>query len=190
MKNLIIAGSCRAGKSLLAKEMAKKIKGLSYYNTDHIRTGLKAAWPDKNFDKEYYDKYRTVVYNLYKWFTAYNKLGLYILMEGNHFSLEEFLKLYDDGSTIIVLVGRPQLSWKEYYKLIRENEKKFGGWTKKHSDEEVMGFAKRYLEKSIKQENQVKELKRKDVLYLDTSFNQMEKIKKFAVKLDKLLHKN
>ncbi len=187
MKNLIIAGSCRAGKSLLAKEMSKRISTFSYYNTDHIRSALMKAWPESDFDKQDHEKYRIVVKKLYDCFMKYNEIGLYILLEGNHFSLNEFLTLYDDKSTIIVFVGKPQLNESQYFTLVRENEKKYGGWTKHHTDNEVKSFVKEYLQKSREQQVEVEKLNRKDILYLDTSYNQTETIHKFATKLEQLL---
>ena len=137
MKNIIIGGSCRTGKSLLAKKLMKEFPCFSYFNTDHIRTSLMHCYPEKNFDKENFSEYRKFVHKLYCCNFRYNDIGIFMIVEGGHFTIEEFLQLYDNENTMAIFVGKPQLCEKEYFKQIRENEKLFGSWTCKHSDEEL-----------------------------------------------------
>lgn len=184
MKNIIIGGSCRSGKSLLAKELTRNLKGVSYYGTDHIRSSLMKAYPDKNFDKENWDEYRTVVYNLFKSNKKYNNIGLYVIFEGGHFSIDEYLEKYKDEDTIAVFVGKPQLSVEEYYNGIRAYDTKHHTWTTDHTDEDLKKWVADYHKKNLEEARRCKEL---GIYYLDTSYNQMETIKTFALELIKEL---
>lgn len=187
MKNIIIGGSCRAGKSLLAKHIMHNFDCFSYFSTDHIRTALMFCQPNKNFDKEDFEEYRKFVYKLYECNLRYNKIGMFMIWEGNHFSIDEFLKLYNDGNTIAVFVGKPQLNESELFNEIRENEKTFGSWTSKHTDDELKNFVLSYHKKNIEEREKVKQLNLPNIFYLDTSVNQMEQITKFVKFLKKEL---
>lgn len=180
MKNIIIGGSCRAGKSLLAKELMHHLKGVSFYGTDHIRHALMMAYPDKNFDKDNWNEYRTVVFNLFKSNKKYNSIGLYVIFEGNHFSIDEYLEKYKEEDTIAVFVGKPRLNEQEYFDNIRCYDKVHHTWTTNHSDEDVKKWVAGYHKKNIEEEKRCKEL---GIYYLDTSYNQMEVIKEFAKNL-------
>ncbi len=187
MKNIIIGGSCRAGKTLLAKEIMREFDCFSYFSTDHIRTALMFAFPDKNFDREYVGEYRRFVYKFYECNLHYNKLGLYMILEGNHFSIEEFLQFYNNENTIAIFVGKPQLSEDEYFREIRENEKKFGSWTSKHSDKELKTFVQSYHKKNLEEIAKVKRLNLQNIFYLDTSFDQMKTISDFVKNLKTII---
>ena len=187
MKHLIIGGSCRAGKSLLAKEILKYHPEFNYISTDDIRGALLYAYPEKNFDHENFGEFRKVVYKLYERNKQYSKIGKYMLMDGNQFSIDEYLNLYNDGDTVAVFVGKPQLSAEQYFNEVRENEKMFGGWTSRHSDEKLMKFIKEYHQKNLEECARVNELNLSNLFYLDTSFNQIEQIKDFAGKLETIL---
>lgn len=180
MKNIIIGGSCRAGKTLLAKELMHHLKSVSFYGTDHIRSALMKAYPDKNFDKANRPEYRTVVYNIFQSNKSYNKIGLYVIFEGNHFSIDEYLEKYKDEETIAVFVGKPKLSEEEYFEHIRAYDRKHHTWTTNESDEDLRSWVRDYHKKNLEEERRCKEL---GIYYLDTSYNQMEVIKEFAQEL-------
>ena len=186
MKNIIIGGSCRAGKSMLAKRLLKEYPSLNYIATDHIRTALIYAQPYKNFDNEDFDEYRKFVYKLFERNKQYNKIGMFLMFEGGHFSIDEFLSLYTSEDTIGIFVGKPNLSEQEYFDEIRAHEGEHN-WTKRHSDEKLKEFVKSYHKKNLEEAEQVKKLNLDNLFYLDTSFNQLEKIDAFIEAIKPIL---
>lgn len=186
MKNIIIGGSCRAGKSMLAKRLLQEYPNLNYFSTDHIRTALIYAQPYKNFDHEDFQEYRKFVYKLFERNKRYNDINLYLMFEGGHFSIDEFLSLYYDEDTIGIFVGKPNLSEKEYFDEIRAHEGEHA-WTKRHSDDKLRSFVKSYHKKNLEEFQQIKDLNLKNLFYLDTSYNQIETIENFVKDLKKIL---
>ena len=116
--------------------------------------------------------------NLYQMLAQYNKIGMFLMFEGGHFSIDEFLSLYTSEDTIGIFVGKPNLSEQEYFDEIRAHEGEHN-WTKRHSDEKLKEFVKSYHKKNLEEAEQVKKLNLDNLFYLDTSFNQLEKIDAF-----------
>lgn len=139
--------------------------------------------------KEHEEELNYYFCNVYKGCLEFNKRYLddgntYFIIEGANFSVEEVLKNYNDGSCLVIFVGKPRLTGEEYFLDMRSREKEFSSWTQKRPDEILRVWATGYAEKSRQDENACKQ---NGWLYLDTSFNQNEKLKEFAAKVAKII---
>ena len=175
MKHIIIGGSCRAGKSLLAKEILKKHPNLNYISIDTLRDVL-----TKTFNKDYKITYewqlREFAVNLFNCCLK-NNSEMFYMLEGANITVEDFLKFYKNKDTLGIFVGKPNISEQEFFIQLRKNEILYGSYTKHHTDTKLRKRIREYIKRS--QEDFMK-CKDNGILFLDTSFNQMEQIEEFV----------
>ena len=191
MKNIIICGTCRAGKSLLSKEIKRICPWFNLYHIDQLRDALTHTF-NKDFNsEENHNELRHFIYNLYKECLIEqknnpNNFNKYVIIEGIFITKEEILTNYNDGNSIIIFVGKPKLTDDEYFNDIRSKEKIYNTWTVNQSDEKVREMSKNFVLKSCEDEQFCKQ---HGFLFLDTSYNQDKSITQFAKKIKNLVKK-
>ncbi len=189
MKNVLIAGSPRSGKSLLSIEIKRKLPNLNILCVDDLRDAIRHTYNVDYRMKEHEEELNYYFYQLYKQCLDFNKRykddgNTYFLIEGTNFTVEEVLKNYNDGSCLVIFVGKPQLTGEEYFHDMRSRERAFSSWTQKRPDDVLRTWAQGYADKSRSDQRACKE---NNWLYLDTSYNQNEKLKTFAEEVVKIL---
>lgn len=172
MKNILIIGPPRVGKTTLAKMISNKISCYNIINTDVIRDGIYEAF----FKEVEHKERKAIVKNAFpkfmnkilEYYQNYYNPDTYYIIEGDILSIEDALLLKNNYDIEIVCIGVPNTNETNLFKRIRENAAKYGCWTKKYSDEELLNSCSKYIEQSKKEELIAKENK---LIYLDTSLN-------------------
>ena len=185
--NLLILGTSRCGKTMLSNMISSEIVGYSKIPIDALKETFKEVFPSLNIDfskgdgntkdfplflERYFDRC------IYK----DNKNGMFYLIEGAGIPKEEVLKFKNKPNTKIIFLGKTQLSPVEYFKQIRHYEDiyDYGRWTKRLEDEKLLSWATDWIRKS----KTYKEFcEQNDLLFFDTSFNQVEVLKSIVEKI-------
>lgn len=176
MKNILIGGSCRSGKTLLGLELKKHLKNYNYFSIDWIRNALNETF-NKNFGKDDVETLNNYIFNLFRKNKKFNEYGVYCIFEGIYVAKEELRKRNLIEDNIIIFVGKPNLTPEEFFKFIRKNEKTYRSWTSEQPDDEILEMTKN----SYVTDNENKKFcEEHGLIFLDTSFNQMKVIKDFV----------
>lgn len=187
MKNVVIFGVPRAGKSTLANRIADKFH-YQMLRVDCIRGAFKDVFPELNIkswtaiDNERFQEFlaRYFYRNIGQSRNKYN----YVL-EGCETYVADCDRLFHDENTIRYYLGMTKISPEELVKNIRKYDSE-KDWTYKKRDDEILEYAKRCIEQS--KINQ-KECEKYHIKFVDTSLNRekvldnlMEEIEKEIVK--------
>lgn len=169
MKNIIIIGRPRAGKSTLANMIADKYN-YQIIRTDTIRNSFRDVFPELNikphtaidskefqlFCKIYLEKNMRQSRNKYNY-----------VMEGCEMYVKDCKQLYDNGNNLIYCLAQVEISPEEMAKNMKDNDTD-KDWTYEMSDEERLRYCERSIEKArvIKEECKTYRLK-----FYDTAKN-------------------
>lgn len=171
MKNVLIAGCSRCGKTTISKYLKKKYN-LNFYKMDSIKRGI-----DKNFWDGYKDDWEKVSPHMAKLIsTIINESEReYLVIDSCHLYPKDIVK-YDLKNTIIVFVGHDTISIEKKLKQIRKYD--HHAWTN-FKDDDYMRYSTRLgIEYSIEARKQCEEL---GIKYFDTSKNFL-KVRKEIIK--------
>ena len=166
MKNILILGASRSGKSTLANMFAERL-GFSIIDVDAFIGAFKENYPDLGFD--YHSEKNHLIapfISSYVNATTYNHPQIRFVVEGYHIKLSDAVKLFSDNFEIVVL-GYPQLTGEQVLANVRKYEGKFD-YTRAISDEQLLKTLTRHVEYSKKIKAECKELR---VNFYDTSYN-------------------
>lgn len=170
MKNIIIIGPPRTGKSTLSKIISKNISCYNAINTDVIREGIYEAFflnTDKKDRKEIVRKaFLNFINKMLEQYQKYYNPDLYYVIEGDMLSIEDALYLKKLYEIDIICVGTPNITEENLFKRIRENSLKYGCWTKGYSDNELFDLCHKIINQSRKEKKISGE---NNIIYLDTS---------------------
>ena len=174
MKNIVIVGTPRSGKTTFAKMIMKKFSNYNLIEEDTIKCAYENALVDEAARHSKGDSLSV---------TLSDKTGTDIAKytflhsikfnpELNHIlctyslSLEEAKKLADDGNIVLVF-GFPKLSKEEILHNIITYDT-VQDWTYIEPEWRLMMYAKSFLKESIEDE---KECKKYHLKFVDTSYN-------------------
>lgn len=144
MKNIIIYGSSRSGKTQLAKYLSLKL----HYNIvmlDSLVSAFQNSMPHLEINHSNRDG--KSINNLEPFLMAYlhslNKIdkksrNLNFIIEGSYFNFDNVLRLKQNYIVIILLMDLE--SPEKYYKIIKKYDKKYD-WTYNLSDEELYDYS-------------------------------------------------
>ena len=172
MKNIIIIGASRAGKSTLTKLLSNKINNIMIIETDILRlafrdtivkdTTIHTSSLKRNAD------YINYVLSYYKYANMY-KNDYIKVVDTTDFEPKDF-KLFDNS--IVICLGYSKLNEEEvinnWQKYDTDND-----WTKYKSKDDLLIHAKKHIKESKYLE---KESKIYNIKYVDTSYNRKEKL--------------
>jgi len=167
MKNILIWGVSRSGKSTLAR-LVKKDTGHSIIELDHLRCAYQAMFPKTN-DKDTNATLRLqdMLAKLLSSICHSNETDEYWIIEGIDMNMENLLQRIDRDKFVIVCLGYEYITPEEKLAEVKQYQTKYC-WTRLHSDNEKLDFCKAW----IKDSNLIKETaKRFDLKYFDTSLN-------------------
>lgn len=174
MKNIILIGASRAGKSTFTKLLNERINNLTIIRTDLLRLAFREAIVKDN----------TINTNLIKQNPDYINFILSYYKFSNKYDTE-YIKVIDTvdfdpkdsklfENSIMICLGYPNITPEEVVSNWRKYDTDLD-WTKKKSDEELIQIAETEINKSKQLQD---ECKKYNVKFIDTSFNRNEILKK------------
>ena len=177
MKDIVILGSARAGKTTLARKINKIYPNYHIINGDCIRQAFQTALPQTKIGmrewegkKEDFAKFTAT---FFKEEIKWNKGHYNYIFENCDISAENAIKYFQDESTIILFLGYSNLNKEKVF----NNWKKYDtpeDWTYKKTDDELLKYAEQYVKDSKEFQT---ECEKYHIKYVDTSYNR-EKILK------------
>lgn len=181
MKNILIIGPSRVGKSNLCSVISKKYN-LNYISGDSIRNAFINIYPDLGYTTKNTIN-RIEFCKFINWIMNENnihiKRNLYYVIDSADISLENALKVFND--TIIIAIGRKDTTVEKMINSIKENDTKLD-WTYGYSDEDLSSISNETIKKSNQLYN---ECLAHNITYFDTSidrYNTYEEIFKYIEK--------
>lgn len=183
MKNIVIIGRPRAGKSTLANMISDKYQ-YQIIRTDTIRNTFKEVFPELNikphtaikskefqkFCKEFLEANIRQARNKYNY-----------VMEGCETSVKDCKELYDNGNNLIYVLAQKNIRPEEMSDNIKSNDTN-KDWTCKMSDEERLEYCTRSIEKAKMLEEECKQYGLK---FYDTAKNRQKVLEEIMEDIDK-----
>ena len=171
MKNILILGPSRSGKSTLAYNICKKYS-LEYISGDSIRNAFIKIYPEIGYTvKNTINRidFCSFIKTIIRENCACLKKKCYYVVESADISIENAIKIFNDY--LIICVGCGDISSEKLKNNIRQYDTELD-WTKQVDDKELLLIANEIVARSKKmaKESEVYQIK-----YFDTSLNR-EKI--------------
>ena len=171
MKNIVILGVARAGKTTLAKLIANKYKKYQIINGDCIRNSFQNIFPQIEINKfggeGMKEKFSLFCSELLEQEIIQNKDYFNYIFESCDVTPENARKHFSLNNTIVVFLGYPKLSVEQiiynYKNYAEEND-----YMLKKTDGEIMNRAILWLQKSKEYQEQCKLY---NIKYIDVSYN-------------------
>ena len=167
MKNIILIGASRAGKTTFTRILKKRINNLMIISTDLLRlafrdaickdTTIKSSLMKNNLD------YLNFVLKYYNYANMY-EVDYVKVVDTVDFEPKDY-KCFENS--IFICLGYPNLTGEQVLK----NWKKYdteNDWTKEKSDKELLKIAKKHIKDSKYLE---KECKKYNIKFIDTSYD-------------------
>ncbi|MCL2737246.1 MAG: hypothetical protein FWE17_00065 [Alphaproteobacteria bacterium] len=186
MKNLIIIGPTRSGKSTLA-EMVRKRYGFSKIELDSLVDAFKKVFPGLGIGGWIPGSEERLAPFIFHWFETLAKYsggdGKYV-MEGVHMYIQTAFDKIDHNNTKIIVLGYPNALPDEMLAAVRKNDKS-KDWSAKASDEDLLWELRDHgTEKSKRFQAQCKKL---GIRFIDTGTDRMRKLQEFVDDLEEFL---
>ena len=161
MRNIIIAGVARAGKTTVCKELCKN--GFSHFTCDSLVYSLEHVFPQLGINQEETTKgVKETSKNL-----APLILTLAKCMEEEYLPYPLVFDVYQ-----VYFLGYPDISIEEEFKILRANRSP-QEYTQKYADE----YLKRLIEQRINESKFIKEeCEKYNLPFINTSYNRSERI--------------
>lgn len=182
MKNIIILGAARAGKTTLAQMIHKKYN-YSIISIDSFVSALHDNFPSLGIahsnTEEKFKLLPPFVFSYMKKITNEYPNEKFIL-EGWHVYPNEISKLFYNKDVKIICLGYTKISCEEFFRMIRKSEKE-NSYTKKMTDEKIKELISNHIEysKILK-----KQCEKNNIKFYDTSFerdNVLKEAMKFLI---------
>lgn len=168
--NILIFGSSRSGKTMLAKKINKKFN-FNIIMTDSVVSAFEKGMPNLNINHTNMD--RETLVTLKPFLDAYIKsLNNYnnrqrdinFVIEGSYLDLESY-KDYSKFCRVVLVNSLP--TYMDYYNQLKKYDKEYD-WTSQISDEDLLEYCK-----NLKKDNDriIKYCKENNIRYFDTSSN-------------------
>lgn len=169
MKNIIIIGVPRAGKSTLANMIYDKYK-YQIIRMDSVRDAFKKVFPELNINPHTAinnERFQSYMKKLLK-NNIYESRELYgFVVEGCDMTAKMCKDLYGDSNNLIYALGRCRETAEEMRETILKYDTKYD-WTFDMPKEELL----EYCQKQITKSKELKEdCEKNDIKFYDTSFN-------------------
>ncbi len=167
MKNLIIFGTARSGKTTLASMISKQM-GYNIISVDSIISAFSKTYPEHGFKHDGDHNYKITPFVMaYLDSISYNHEYSNFVIEGWHMRLEDIVKSINPKDTEVIVLGYPQLSGQEVLNNVRKYEGKFD-YTRAMTDEQILKVVNRHAEIS---KDLQKECQKLGITFVDTSYD-------------------
>ena len=183
MKNLMILGAARAGKTTLAKMVSQKW-GYGIISVDALVSALQEVFPQIGITHHSHDAKRVAPF-VFAYLDAleYNHPEARFVVEGYHIPFDYAAEKINRDLFEVVVLGYPALSTKEAFENVRKYEQKFD-YTKAMSDEEVLNMVKRHVEYS---KEFALECQKYNFRFVDTSYDRDKVLADLLQELEKIM---
>lgn len=178
-KHIIIAGTCRSGKTTLSLELSKE--GYTHYKMDSIKRGICSAFNINGND--WLNLSPKISFILNTIITENSTDTVYLkekyVLDVSYLFPKDAISI-NRNNTLIIFLGYSKNTVEKQAELIRINDKDYY-WSSKLSDNELIEMTKRNIEFSKYLES---ECIKYNIPYFDTSFDrdkQIKKIKKYIL---------
>ena len=184
--NFLIMGTSRSGKTLLTNMIASQIGGYNKISTDALRMSFKQALPHTNIDFSKGEGNQVDFPNFLECYFDIsthndNKHQMYYIIEGTPLPEEYVLRFAQKPNTKVIYLGKSNLSPQQFYDMIREFEpQSHGAWTKRLDDATLLSWCTDWIKKSQYYQQFCKQ---NNLLFFDTSFNQMQVLENIVEKI-------
>lgn len=171
----VIVGESRSGKSMLANLICTNLSGYCKISVDALVMAFKKAFP--NLKINYYSNKKNEFHVFLEEFLLncihMSAKGTNYILEGADLPYETILKLNSFNFIKVLFLGKTQLTPKEFFNEIRNHEATLetGGWTKRLDNKTLLSWSKGWIEKSKKNQEFCIQ---NNILYIDTSINQLD----------------
>ena len=175
MKNIIILGAARSGKSTLAKMLHEEYN-YSIISIDSFISALCDTFPNlgithSNTDNKFKLMPLFVFSYMSKIINEYPNQKF--VLEGWHVYPNDIYEVFKKNDVKIICLGYTKISCEDSFKIIRNNEME-NSYTKKMSDEKLKQLISKHIEYSKVLQEQCKE---KGIKFFDTSFDRKNVLK-------------
>lgn len=189
MKNLVILGASRAGKSTIAREINKIYPQYHILIGDAIRRAFQETLPQNEINKYggegMQEDFARFSASLFQQHIKKNKNFFNYIFDSCDVSVENAVKFFTQDSTIIIFLAYPKLTPKEAFQNYRRWEKETD-WTVRRTDEQLLDFAEEWTQNSKIFEQ---DCQKYGVRFIDTSYNREEVLKNLINELKEELKK-
>lgn len=183
MKNIVILGASRAGKTTLAREICKLYPSYHLINGDSIRSAFQEVLPQNNINKfggtgmiEDFSKFCA---NYFRNQISRNKGLFNYIFDSCDVSVSNAVKYFSSDDVIVIYMGYSNINEYEALRNYRKFEQT-DDWTVKRTDEELLIHAREWINNSKKFNIECEKM---GIQYIDTSFNREQVIKKLKEEL-------
>lgn len=170
MKNIIIIGPSRVGKSTLASILCKRYN-LNYISGDSIRNAFINIYPKLGFtvkntvEREDFCKFINFITNENN---IHLKRNVYYVIDSADISIKNAKKMFKDS--LIIAIGCKEISKEDFKNKILKHDTELD-WTYGYSEEDILSISKKTIDNSIKLYN---ECILNNICYFDTSLDRYE----------------
>lgn len=176
MKNIIIAGVSRAGKSTLAKKIAKKYD-MTYIPFDSIVSTLETLYPDIGIAHadENIEMSKKISVFLKEYISHLEYEDINYVLDLYQVYPSDLMKICDGDTHEMIYLGYSSLSASEKLVDIRKYSRE-KDWTRRTLDEEMLKILNLFISESCRMEQQCKD---EGILFFNTGEN-FEEVQKSA----------
>lgn len=183
MKNIIILGVARSGKTTLARMIKEKYSNYNIIDGDCIRTAFEKVVPELQINhingKGMIETFPEFCSRLFEYQIKEHKNYFNYIFESCDISPVQLKKYFNIKNTIVLFLGYPNLTVKEtfnnYKKYALEND-----YMLKKTDKEIMDRAIMWTKKSNKLKEECSKYK---IRFIDVSYNRNSTFKKLIEEL-------
>ena len=176
MKNLLIIGQPRTGKSTLANMICDRL-GWSVVSIDALVASFRNVFPELGLHLEpeiAEPRLAPFVFEYMKQIASESP-NLHFVIEGCHISPETVAKHIGDTGYNVVCLGVPTMTPQHFFELVKQNDPATD-WAAAKESAEILQMAECFINRSKQQQAQCLEL---NIPFIDTSSNRDEKFVKF-----------
>ena len=190
MKNILLLGVARSGKSTLAKKIIEKYPDYKVLDLDSILDAFAETFPGVNvgyaYDGVKNNQIAKFIGSLLKWQVKnHGEKYFNYIIDGDSILPEDIENNFDLANTIVLFLGHNKLTPEEIVTNCRKYDNGLS-WSSRWDDKKLTEHAKWQINFGTKIEKQCNKYKYR---FVDTSFNRNEILEKEFKKIEKELEK-
>ncbi len=183
MKNIAIFGSSRAGKTTLAKMIARRYPRYQFMVADILIGTFERVLPQLQINHDggrgMEEDFPRFLGSLYRR-TIENGAGEFgYIVESCDITPEQAMKYFVADDVMMVFLATPSLSARKSFEMVRKYERE-GDWTLKRTDEELLAQRAHWVQRS---RDFARECEERGIWFVDTSYDRERVLEEVIGKL-------